>query len=46
MAERPGVTITEAEGPHVIMVLRPGAVAEVIVNAAAAADRATAGAIR
>jgi pimeloyl-ACP methyl ester carboxylesterase len=46
MAERAGATITDADGSHVIMLSRPEAVAEVIVNAAAAVDRATAGAIR
>jgi pimeloyl-ACP methyl ester carboxylesterase len=46
MAERAGATIIDADGSHVIMVSRPEAVAEVIVNAAAAVDRATAGAIR
>jgi pimeloyl-ACP methyl ester carboxylesterase len=37
MAQRAGATITEAEGSHVIMVSEPGAVAEVIMTAAAAA---------
>jgi pimeloyl-ACP methyl ester carboxylesterase len=39
MAERAGATITEIEGSHVIMVSQPGAVAEVIMTAAAAVDR-------
>jgi pimeloyl-ACP methyl ester carboxylesterase len=39
MAERAGATITESEGSHVIMVSQPGAVAEVIMTAAAAVDR-------
>ena len=39
MAERAGATITEVEGSHVIMVSQPGAVAEVIMTAAAALDR-------
>ena len=34
------------DGSHVIMISRPEAVAEVVVNAAAAVDRAAAGAIR
>ena len=34
-----GATITEAEGSHVIMVSQPGAVAEVILTAAAAVTR-------
>ena len=38
MAERAGATITEAEGSHVIMVSKPGIVAEVIMTAAAAVD--------
>src|SRR5262245_45905659 len=44
MAERAGATITEAEGSHVIMVSQPGAVADVIMTAAAAADRPAAAA--
>jgi hypothetical protein len=43
MAERAGATITEAEGSHAIMVSQPGVVAEVIMTAAAAVDRAPAG---
>jgi pimeloyl-ACP methyl ester carboxylesterase len=39
MAERAGATITEVEGSHVIMVSQPGAVAEVILTAAAAVVR-------
>jgi hypothetical protein len=39
MAERAGATITEAEGSHVIMASQPETVAEVIMTAAAAADR-------
>ncbi|HEV8528691.1 MAG TPA: alpha/beta hydrolase [Actinomycetes bacterium] len=39
MAERAGATITEADGSHVIMVSQPGAVADVIMTAAAAVDR-------
>jgi pimeloyl-ACP methyl ester carboxylesterase len=42
MAERAGATITEVEGSHVIMVSQPEAVADVIVTAAAAVDRAPA----
>jgi pimeloyl-ACP methyl ester carboxylesterase len=44
MAERAGATITEAEGSHVIMVSQPGAVAEVIMTAAAAVGRPAAAA--
>jgi Alpha/beta hydrolase family len=44
MAERAGATITEAEGSHVIMVSEPGAVAEVILTAAAAVDQPAAAA--
>jgi hypothetical protein len=33
MAERAGAAITEVEGSHVIMVSRPDAVAEVILQA-------------
>jgi pimeloyl-ACP methyl ester carboxylesterase len=44
MAERARATITEAEGSHVIMVSQPGAVAEVIMTAAAAVDRSVAAA--
>ena len=40
MAERAGATITEADGSHVIMVSQPETVAEVIMTAAAAVDRA------
>jgi pimeloyl-ACP methyl ester carboxylesterase len=43
-AERAGATITEIEGPHVIMISQPEAVAEVILTAAAAVDRPTAAA--
>jgi pimeloyl-ACP methyl ester carboxylesterase len=39
MAERAGASITEVEGSHVIMVSQPGAVAEVILTAAAAVTR-------
>jgi pimeloyl-ACP methyl ester carboxylesterase len=39
MAERARATITEVEGSHVIMVSQPGAVAEVIMTAAAAVGR-------
>jgi pimeloyl-ACP methyl ester carboxylesterase len=39
MAERAGAAITEADGSHVIMVSQPGAVAEVILTAAAAVTR-------
>jgi pimeloyl-ACP methyl ester carboxylesterase len=39
MAERAGAMITEVEGSHVIMVSQPGAVADVILTAAAAVDR-------
>jgi pimeloyl-ACP methyl ester carboxylesterase len=39
MAERAGATMTELSGSHVIMVSQPGAVAEVIMTAAAAVDR-------
>ena len=46
MAERAGATITEADGSHVIMVSQPDTVTEVILTAAAAVDRATAGAAR
>jgi pimeloyl-ACP methyl ester carboxylesterase len=45
MAKRAGATITEAEGSHVIMVSKPEAVAEVIMTAAAAVDRAPAGVV-
>jgi pimeloyl-ACP methyl ester carboxylesterase len=41
MAERAGADITELEGSHVIMVSQPEAVAEVIMTAVAAVDRAT-----
>jgi pimeloyl-ACP methyl ester carboxylesterase len=44
MAERARATITEAEGSHVIMVSQPGAVAEVIMTAAAAVGRPAAAA--
>jgi pimeloyl-ACP methyl ester carboxylesterase len=44
MAERAGATITEVEGAHAIMVSQPDAVAEVILTAAAAVDRAPAAA--
>jgi pimeloyl-ACP methyl ester carboxylesterase len=39
MAERAGAMITEVEGSHVIMVSQPGAVADVILTAAAAVAR-------
>ena len=42
-AERAGATITEARGSHVIMISQPEAVARVIMTAAAAVDRETAG---
>jgi pimeloyl-ACP methyl ester carboxylesterase len=45
MAERAGAAITEAEGSHVIMVSKPEAVAEVIMTAAVAVDRAPAGVV-
>jgi len=38
MAERAGATITEIEGSHVIMMSQPQAVADVILNALAAAQ--------
>jgi len=41
MAERAGATITELDGSHVIMVSQPEAVADVIMTAVAAVDRAT-----
>jgi pimeloyl-ACP methyl ester carboxylesterase len=41
-AERAGATITEVEGSHVIMISQPEAVADVILTAAAAVDRAPA----
>ena len=41
MAERAGATITELDGSHVIMVSQPEAVADVIMTAIAAVDRAT-----
>src|SRR6266511_2572258 len=44
MAERAGATITEADGSHVIMVSQAGAVADVIMTAAAAVDRPAAAA--
>jgi pimeloyl-ACP methyl ester carboxylesterase len=44
MAERAGAEITELEGSHVIMVSKPGAVADVIMAAAAAVDRPAVGA--
>ncbi len=34
-AERAGATITEVEGPHLIMISQPEAVANVILTAAA-----------
>lgn len=46
MAERAGATITDADGSHVIMVSQPETVAETILTAAAAVDRAAAGAAR
>src|SRR5215204_2519971 len=46
MAKRAGATTTEAEGSHVIMVSQPGAVAEVILTAAAAVVSQAAGADR
>jgi pimeloyl-ACP methyl ester carboxylesterase len=42
MAERAGATITEVEGSHVVMISQPDAVADVILTAAAAVDRAPA----
>jgi pimeloyl-ACP methyl ester carboxylesterase len=39
MAERAGAAITEIEGSHVIMISQPGAVADVILAAAAAVAR-------
>jgi len=42
MADRAGATITEVEGSHVVMVSQPDAVADVILTAAAAVDRAPA----
>ena len=44
MAERAGATITELDGSHVIMVSQPEAVTDVIQTAAAAVEKATAGA--
>ncbi|MBV9943226.1 MAG: alpha/beta hydrolase [Solirubrobacterales bacterium] len=41
-AERAGATITEVEGSHVVMISRPGAVADVILEALAAVRRAAA----
>jgi len=38
-AERAGATITEIDGPHVIMISQPEAVANVILTAVAAVDR-------
>jgi len=38
-AERAGATITEVDGPHVIMISQPEAVANVILTAVAAVDR-------
>lgn len=38
-AERAGATITEVEGPHVIMISQPEAVADVILTAAAAVSQ-------
>ena len=38
-AQRAGATITEVEGPHVIMISQPDAVAEVILTAAGAVGR-------
>jgi hypothetical protein len=46
MAERAGATVTEADGSHVIMVSRPGTVADVILTAAAAVARPPATAAR
>jgi pimeloyl-ACP methyl ester carboxylesterase len=40
MAERAGATITDVEGAHAIMISQPEAVAETILTAAAAVDRA------
>jgi hypothetical protein len=40
MAQRAGATITEIESTHVVMVSQPEAVTDVIMTAAAAADRA------
>lgn len=42
MAERAGATVTEVEGSHVIMISQPAVVADVILTAAAAVDRAPA----
>ena len=39
MAKRAGAKITEVEGSHVIMVSQPQAVADVILNAVAAAPQ-------
>jgi pimeloyl-ACP methyl ester carboxylesterase len=39
MAERAGATISEVEGPHLIMISQPDAVADVILTAAAALGR-------
>src|SRR5262245_7206404 len=43
MAERAGATITELDGSHVVMVSEPEAVADAILIAVQAVDRATAG---
>jgi pimeloyl-ACP methyl ester carboxylesterase len=42
MAERAGATITEVEGSHMVMISQPEAVADVILTAAAAVNRAPA----
>ena len=46
MAERAGAAVTEADGSHVIMVSRPGIVADVILAAASAVARPPAPAAR
>lgn len=43
-AERAGATITEVEGPHLIMISQPDAVADVILTAAAAVAQVPVGA--
>ena len=40
MARRAGATITEVEGPHVIMLSQPQAVTDVILSAVAAVSEA------
>jgi hypothetical protein len=44
MAERAGATITEVDGSHVIMVSQPQAVADVVLEAAAAVAAVSVGA--